>query len=467
MNIDKKDVIEYQQQYMKIQSGLAKSILMQKHEIILYVLEDISHKEALYKFRDICTYSIFLVLYSIDYEFFIKNKVKWISISGQDKEQDIIQKETNPQQIINIGHRRYYRCILSNSRGDHPSILPIYYMIHKKYFLINIYTMPKNEIRLVFSDKKKIGKEKIIFFAGGIGDNFILIPILYYAQNHGTKLPIILTYSYDVIKYLTNSMNQLYFIKPNVEYENIMMIIKADFFDTIKLDINNKESIFEETCKYFKANGYIDTSDPVEILNDFKKNFPHHWYKSKSDKSSTYKVAFQRMSTSINIYGKYAKVWPKSECRKFIKQCAENNIKIINIAWDNEMENEYPENIGHQTFEEVLEKLKDVDAFIGIDSSFGHACALLGTPNITLFVSDDIKYQYYSFRFMPISMNYSVFTENGYITAEKAFDVLWRVLHFKINLKEHYISLDQKVEKRHYEIINGGDNSEYMYTPPD
>ena len=234
------------------------------------------------------------------------------------------------------------------------------------------------------------------------------------------------------------------FIDYNTDTTFILNITNDNVFKHRNMIVKQNTSItfFEDLCNQFADIGYIDTNDPQIILDHLYSIFPFHWKKQSNNR---YKVAIQRISTSKEL-NKILKEWPISETRKFIKLCNENNIELINVGLNDSIQDEYKINMASNSYYDILSMLQTVDAFIGIDSSFGHACALVGTPSITLHISNDLRQKTYSYRVTPINMNFSIYTNENNISAEIVFEYLTKLLFEKICLRSVFIPLDQRLE---------------------
>ncbi|WP_054749927.1 glycosyltransferase family 9 protein [Ruminiclostridium josui] len=146
------------------------------------------------------------------------------------------------------------------------------------------------------------------------------------------------------------------------------------------------------------------------------------------------------------------KNWTYKSIIEFADMARNNGITLINLS-----PNPYGEITGmiDASFlkkNEVFYLISKLDAVVGVDSFCGHMAALLGIPNITIWVKQypDILNpydQYYILRsFRPLRMNYSICTrtlkpEN--IKPELVFRRLQEVLSGDITLSKNRISAEE------------------------
>ena len=98
--------------------------------------------------------------------------------------------------------------------------------------------------------------------------------------------------------------------------------------------------------------------------------------------------------------------------------------------------------------------LRSVNAFVGIDSCFGHASALLNIPSVSCFVSSHIRNQALGPNFRPISNNYSFFPINPEapkFDANRIFSVLYSILVGEKILLNEFVPTKDLCEFREYE----------------
>ena len=101
---------------------------------------------------------------------------------------------------------------------------------------------------------------------------------------------------------------------------------------------------------------------------------------------------------------------------------------------------------------ELLDVLYDIDLFIGIGSCFGQLCSLIGIPSVSIFINHDIYQQYFYYKHMPMSRNYSLFAIDNYIPAELVYEKMQNILQKRILLSSVYIPLEQRREYQQYEF---------------
>lgn len=331
--------------------------------------------------------------------------------------------------------------------------------MNKKIFYCNDYYFDNHRIFFVYGDKNApiSHRKTYIVLAGGAGDVFIFLPIIYQIQkNRNCRFIALAKNIYDVLCKL-GFHNILEFVDdPMISYLLVDSKYKpfpnfvGMFLNLSSFYESENKSRFELFCDYYREIDLIPGLSYQKIFNEFKRNFPYQW---KKPNNSKIKVAIQRLSSSKDENGYSSKEWPQSETRKLITYCNSNNIELINVCPHDNLRNEYSADEGHQTFAGLLEFLCNINVFIGIDSSIGHLCALTGTPNINLYFSKSEHRNYYSHTFMPLSMSYTLFAQDQYPRFETIVSVMNLVLSESIQLSSEFIPLMKRKENIHYEFV--------------
>ena len=279
------------------------------------------------------------------------------------------------------------------------------------------------------------------FIYGGYGDILLYIPILYYIQEKQKN-------GYSSIRYLVETDKNAELIKYFLPYVNVKKVKclfsnQRDDFSYIINQLSNynmipknprllneklfnnastKNSLFEILCEI-----EIKTSlNPRYILNLYKKYFKNQKKPIKSfGKNINFKywICIQRSSGNKNL--------PWNIIESLISLCHQNSIGVINIDPEEQNINKFDLNYGNCDLIEIFDLLRSVNAFVGIDSCFGHASALLNIPSVSCFVSSHIRNQALGPNFRPISNNYSFFPINPEapkFDANRIFSVLYSIL---------------------------------------
>ena len=167
-----------------------------------------------------------------------------------------------------------------------------------------------------------------------------------------------------------------------------------------------------------------------------------------------YVIGLQRISTTTDQQGNRVKEWNVEEAKIFILLCGQMRIGVINFE-PSEKSFVFDYDCGQIPFPEVFQWLAAIDLFVGIDSSFGHACALIGTASLTMFISSDPLYVSNSLFFMPHSNNYSLFPDNNtqQIAGKRVFAIVYDILTGKKKLDKNFTPMKLKKEMVHYELV--------------
>lgn len=323
-----------------------------------------------------------------------------------------------------------------------------------------IFIMLKTEFRQIIS--------------GGNGDYLIVVPIIDYLLS-STLVSVEFITDQKQIAYLSSQFNQniVYKSKKDIYIEsckdfsliNQMLELFAfseskneNFFDEIRYS-QNQTDYFESVTNRISHLFGIPKVSPSLIFDTYtsKKNFystnvlPNWLYEKYR-----YLICFQRISSVGKLPdGTYTKEWPYHLSIEFIQLCHDFDIGVINVEPEDKNQLPYDYDISHLNIKDVSCVINSINAFVGIDSCFGHACALTKIPSITLYTYNGIKKDRI-FEYLPISMNYSIiptYLNSRIISAYKVFEILQKILTGDRILEDRYITLDQKKEGVHYEFI--------------
>ena len=346
---------------------------------------------------------------------------------------------------------------------DEQEINPLFLLETKKmcksFYLKDVVNLADNYFLFYYSDKKTIINNKKpdtynYFILGGFGDILIHIPILYDLQkkyaNTGIKFKLITgdEKKSQLIRYFlpetdvrtshcaifSEKTDTAEIFETFLNYKTIPqgstddIFQNKDFFDT-NFVIN---SIYEMICRRYDPS---DEFTSVKLLNSYKKYFDNYRknFKIFPEKESYY-IGVQRTS-------KTSKYLPWEFMNTFISLCHQNNIKVINIDPNEEYKDHYDYDYSYLSLNETFDLLSGVNAFIGIDSCFGHACALLNVPNLICFSSTFIADQAFGPNFKPISNNYSFVAkvpEHPSFNVYRIFVVLQDIIHKRLILLNEF-----------------------------
>jgi|GEM_PF-5345076 hypothetical protein len=322
-----------------------------------------------------------------------------------------------------------------------------------------------------FYDVKKMFKQII---SGGSGDYLIVVPIIDYLVA-SKMISIELITDQKQIENLASQFNQniAYKSKKDIYKESCKDLLlinqmselfafskpkNEDFYDEIRY-FENQSDYFESVVDRLPLLFGMPKVSPSFIFDSFtrKENFCNiniipNWLYEKY----RYLICFQRISSAGKLTdGTYAKEWPKHLTNEFIQLCHEFKIGVINIEPADKNQLPYDYDISHLNIKDVACAFKSVNAFVGIDSCFGHACALTKIPSITLYTFNGIKKDRI-FEYLPISMNYSIipaYLNSKKISAIKVFTILQEIILGDRKLEDGYISLKEKKEGIHFEFV--------------
>ena len=329
-----------------------------------------------------------------------------------------------------------------------------YYLLGNGFFCID-YLIDNQKLLVIYSDinEPRHHEMNYFFIVGGIGDFFIILPILYQIQTK-LKYKIVIRSKglYEVLCTLGFSKNvEIIYIN---HYIGLLSNEKYILFTNMHAGIKyakmlDEKSCFEVSCDYYKKINMIPDLSYTSIFDNFKKKFPYKWIGGGHAKP---KVAVQRISSkmegSVNI-----KEWPKEEMRELIKYCRMNDIELINVCPHDDMRNEYPFDEAGRSLLSLFELLCKVDLFIGVDSGIGHMCALTGTPGLNLYFSYQNTLKYIHNKLMPLSMSYTLFSPLGYPKCSSVIKEMNTILEGKRQLSKTFVPYSERKQKLHYDIV--------------
>ncbi len=324
----------------------------------------------------------------------------------------------------------------------------------------------------VFSDKKQITsdnrsciKESPEVFAvlpSGIGDFFIIAPLLY-AAIYETCRPI----SYIVLnKTIFNICIRIFpdhisrFHYRNLELLHYPLYTNSNLQNQMPLifliDKNNPNpdrwSVYEFYNFTFYNLKLLKRNDPCLYLHQFQVFLyskimpivrPHR-----------IRVAIQRLS-GHRLDNFCVREWDIEQTREFLTLCRHNDIETINLEPAEPFKSEYALDYSAGGIWWITQFLSNVDMFIGIDSCMGHICSAVRIPSITLFTGNGTNHLYNNSNYMPLSHNISVFRKgnNSVIKGEYVFHLMMDILNGKRPLSKTFIHKVNRRENQEYQLV--------------
>lgn len=472
----KKDAIDYEnERHILINSGAKNQVKNIKNRaILLYDKDDHQIYERLQKLLK--NHCIIHIKQKETWEYFKKSGVPIVYVDKKDTEDVILQKVRLYNEYVDSRHQSLeilyieYTWKLNRIHFFNDIMLKKY----RKLQFIGIKDVFAKKPILVFSDnqveRKKDDEYTHFIFYGAIGDTMIILPIFYFLiekyKHENQKLNFILHYTinYDFIKYFLNDFEStVIYEKPFnfktttefalKEYQNFKLV------DTIKICaklFGNKEykSFFELLCE---ESNFEITITPNTLLKKFKQ----HLHIKVSEKLNKIKnnhkkvICFQRMSgTRDMMTSEIAKQIPINIAKHIIDYCIKMDYAVINIEPAETNKDLFMYDLSNNSLPEIVEILNGADLFIGVDSCFGHICALIDTPNIICHGSTCPWYKYFSPAFMPLSHSYSFLPKDmnyNNLDPDRINTVLNEVLSGKRYFCTDFTPFEQREEYIHFE----------------
>ncbi len=305
--------------------------------------------------------------------------------------------------------------------------------------------------------KVRDGNTEQIYYPllGGIGDYLIAVPVLQYAFNNGLIHGCIFMKEgpQNVVRDIITC-----FI-PSMRFVNMDIIFIEEIISLLQFDLlKSKLSFFEKLCSDLSC-AVGQEIIPKAVFQEFK-SLPYSTSvfveNIKKQTCCSYVIGFQRVSKTQNEFGQIAKEWSWENTERFLKMCLDNGIYVVNFEPSDKYRNRYPFCLGGMTIKEITSIIKEFDAFVGIDSCFGHLCAISNVPNLIMMQRNSVGFELAAERFIPLANNITLFPDSfkeERITADIVFDHLYDILHNKAPLQNVYIPLSEKILGRDYKII--------------
>lgn len=304
---------------------------------------------------------------------------------------------------------------------------------------------------------------------GGFGDVFVMLPVIYYLYNKNSSILVLtnnkgnkkiiekfitglrvidfsgLNGSYKTLKRISNYTNH----KPVFLFPNSKKIVE-------KLSNNSRiQTLYEYLCgEYIKEK-------PEKAYADFQKSIKlvkESHYEAIIDRLKpyyNYVITMQRKSSSTDRDGTILKEWDATQAYEFLRLCHQNRIAVLNIE-PSEDSAYYDIDCGNLSIVECIDLLQQADAHIGVDSCFSFACSLLGKPSFTLFTSKNALANDFSPYYIPMSDNYSFFSQTQNPDSFQAgliFEKVYSVLQQKQFLEKRFVPFCDRKEGVHYDYI--------------
>lgn len=431
-----------------------------KDKAFLFILH-VSYKEAYENYTDYFTNCVLLEL-NCDHLMTFAKLTKAVIYSLYSDKIQLYQYDKSISQDKSKIVKAIYCCI--NEKRTH-----IPYFIDKIYYLIGCNFNLKNILQIdthyffLFAEKSLAQNTLCaLLVQGGIGDIFIQIPIMDYILNRkSTDISIILVENRGIISTISIFIENFKVIPINelsITFKCLTKIIRNlnciiselhKIPEEIITASSYKQSMFENIC----YNSIDDKREdlPQYVFHTFLMNNqytlpPIPEWNTISQRHTTI-ICLQRIS-DLN------KEWPLEQARPFIMECHKHDITVINIAPGETQKELYDYDFSLYPIHIILSLLKYVDAFVGIDSCFGHACALLQKNSLTFFQSNDEYCRKLSLAFIPISKNYSIIPRDFAckdIPYDQAFNCLYKILKGSIQTHQGFLGFHERKENIDYE----------------
>ena len=373
------------------------------------------------------------------------------------------------------GENQTVKCLVYIKNTQYNSHVPFCLLFLGFYF--NNYYFYKHQFNLTYSDILQDHVDTTDYYClnWGYGDFFMLLPLLYslnkqlhikFLTDRENIYRILCDVGFkDISELAYMPADLVYHIQNQNKHHNLKSIHNAYTYEIF----SREQGGFETLCEYYKQLGLLTDLSCEDVFLNFKRCFPYRWGKPRHKRP---KIAVQRLSHSADAFGNYEKEWPKSEMRRLIAYCQSNDIECINVCPHDEMKDEYQFDESSKNLLDLFSYLCNIDLFIGIDSAIGHMCGLSGTPSLSLYFSDCILNKH-NFKFMPLSMNYTLFTKRNqlkpnneireinnmlsenYPRAEDVIKEMNNILSGKRKLDPEFVPLIKRREHVHYENVLG------------
>lgn len=288
------------------------------------------------------------------------------------------------------------------------------------YYFCGLTELPGGCAKLLYSDTEfceipYIQNSTLFFLFGGYGDYFIYLPILVYLAKHTEKLICV---SDDNSK--TEILRKLL---PDIKILQIGCDITTSpvYYEVYKTLVRTNHikpeypfTALDSNLDYYEQLTYhlLERVEPLSVYSAFVKlyeTFPAtitseiHKLKSKYK----YVIGLQRLSSSILVHNKPAKEWSIKRAKALIKKCNAYNIAVVNFEKSDYGKLPVNADYGYLDLQTCFDNFRAIDAFIGIDSCFGHIAGICAIPNIILFGSRAEVFEVKSKYFMPVYKNFS------------------------------------------------------------
>ncbi len=395
-----------------------------------------------------------------------------VEVEKSDTAESIQQKCENGRHLHSVptdcGQKKY-RCVLvvtdaQTIQKNYVIVETIYSFLRKHFYFIGTKTFGINSY-ITFSDRKERvhcrNNTQQYLICGGLGDALISVPGLFYLQYHDDAQNFVSYYSsqktVEAAAFFTLRTNARHRAIPGMEqfFKRLQHIHLEQFeqfhFHWISPLKDLKQSAFEITNKQ-----YAISTDSHTIFQFFRQNFvlPTSHVLTDFKKKFRYVIGFQRCSAT-QPKGITCKELPPDVAQEFLYLCRKNQVGVVNLEPFDSYKEQYDLDVSAMEVPQILPLMTELDLFVGIDSCFGHAAALLDVPSVTAFVTTHALYQYAEKYFMPISRNYSLFPVD-YITikGKKLFQVVWDILTGRRQLCRDFTPQDERQEFLHYEFLD-------------
>lgn len=410
--------------------------------------------------------AIYRLKHEASLDYFIKNQIPIIVVDSNECLDMLIEKIRNPKMNVaqKINDIQNYQCHLIQINDDLTRINgfnDVQFVWALKYFFLDAsdINLADPDPHLIFCDTKisepRDYRIKHYIFQNSYGDLMLLMPLLYMVQQiaRSQKRKIIFYLKDDkqaeILRYFIPNANIKIWKQPLLSQQNNLTklqqlrkdICYIDITDTI-LDNRNEDSILlNDMCKKEVFNLKGDAQNYIDKLKKSLKAYPkdfqflHHKYK--------YVIAMQRLSDTRTAEGCPVKELSLKVIQKFIVTCTQHDIAVINLEPGEAHTGLYTADYSSWGFQKIFNLLQNVDLFIGVDSCFGHACALLNVPSITCLVTNASWYKMTCRWYIPITSNLTLIPKNfekERITSDVLFNMAQKILSGEITLSEKLLS---------------------------
>jgi hypothetical protein len=328
----------------------------------------------------------------------------------------------------------------------------------------------------VVKQARNFTNNKIAFIPGYVGNGEILIgmPIISkFIQNNINSDLYIFNSSISVNNILKQIFPECHhkILTNNEKLSQYLEKIYGDYeYQTIYSQFmkprsvcRNKHSInlFVSICEINESiESLVNRFNVKHFLESSYNSYVDEFFNTIAKKDFEYIIATQFFTDSST-----SRCWSIRKVEEFCKLCKDMNIGIANLSVPNEntvdmsnvftMDNVF--DLSHFTILDLSQVIYQCNAFVGIDSSFGHLAGLLNKPSITLWEDNSpILFQTYPVGYRVIRNNFSFSKKeknqdniDPSIVISKTIDILTGIY----SLKREFITFKDSTDMLDYVTI--------------